>query len=246
MVNSCSSPQEDQNRILYAQNDERVNEKLTHKSAHMKLEKLEKGSEDTPVPHGKDVALNFQLRAGFILLHGFKLHWQFWDPLEINASKEDTESAELKAFNFQWTSHVDDIENRSLVSASGEAEVINADIVPDLRDEDVGNHGEEFDDLFIYFSSCSDFSSSDEDGESLPSDDGRESLPIDAGSDVDDNCYSSARSSEEMTWSTDQFLERRDWYFVKMTLFFPVFLFLAFRHLYHWILDTLCLLEKFL
>lgn len=69
-------------------------------------------------------------------------HWQFWDHLEINASKEDTESAELKAFNFQWTSHVDDIETRSLVSASGEAEVINADIVPDLRDEDVGNHGE--------------------------------------------------------------------------------------------------------
>lgn len=124
-------------------------------------------------------------------------HWEFWYPLEINPSKEDTESAELKAFNFQWTSHVDDIETRSHVSASGEAEVINANIVRDLRDEDVGNHGEEFDDLFIYFSSCSDFSSSDEDGESLPSDDdgeslssddGRESLPIDAGSDVDDNC----------------------------------------------------------
>lgn len=89
-------------------------------------------------------------------------HWQFWDHLEINANKEDTESAELKAFNFQWTSHVDDIETPSLVSASAEAEVINADIVPDLRDEDVGNHGEEFDNLFIYFSSCSDFSSSDE------------------------------------------------------------------------------------
>ena len=40
---------------LYAQNDERVNEKLTLKSAPMEMEKLEKGSKETLVPHGKEM-----------------------------------------------------------------------------------------------------------------------------------------------------------------------------------------------
>ena len=71
-----------------------VNEKLTHKIAPMKLEKLEKGSEETLVPHGKDVALNYPLRASFILLHS--LNWvlfsffQFKFVIDCNYSMEVT------------------------------------------------------------------------------------------------------------------------------------------------------------
>lgn len=87
-------------------------------------------------------------------------HWQFWDAVERNENEEDSEMADLKYCNFRWTDHVDDIQNPTLVSESGEAEVINANVVPDLHNEDegdVGDQGEKFDDQFIYgYDSCTD------------------------------------------------------------------------------------------
>ncbi|KAM6572621.1 hypothetical protein CsatA_016701 [Cannabis sativa] len=79
-------------------------------------------------------------------------HRLFWDVHEMSSKVEvdedDTTDDNLNSCNFQWNEQIDDIAMTSLVNRYGDAEVINDDVVPNLRKEAVGLPAEMFDDAW--------------------------------------------------------------------------------------------------
>ena len=109
----------------------------------------------------------------------------FWDALWIRGNgevdEENTSPVRSWSCNFKCVDHIGDIEGPNLLFEKGKAEVINTNVVPNIRGDFTGYQADLFDDPWYHYSSGSD----------------ENKWPRDADNDNDSDEYSDDENSDD-------------------------------------------------